>query len=89
MNYLDEFEIVNQDIIDSFEIGKFYMPSTTISTKQFDEVLTSMEKKNLKFSTPNVGDKFFIDNANCEVMSIDDSQTEELNLSSIACLNSV
>ena len=71
------------DIIDSFEIGKFYMPSTTISTKQFDEVLTSMEKKNLKFSTPNVGDKFFIDNASCEIMCVDSTQTEELNLSSI------
>ena len=71
------------NIIDSFEIGNFYMPSITISTKQFNEVITSMEKKNLKFTSPNVGDKFLIDNASCEVMSIDNSQKEELNLSSI------
>lgn len=71
------------DVIDSFEIGKFYMPSTTISTKQFEEVISSMEKKNLKFSSPKVGDRFFVDNADCEIMSIDNSQIEELNLSSI------
>ena len=46
------------NIIDSFDIGTFYMPDVITTTKTFEDVLDSLEKKNLNFDTPQIGSTF-------------------------------
>lgn len=70
------------NVIKNFEIGKFYMPKKLANTKTFEDVLNAASSKNLKISAPNIGDKFSVGNANCEVMAIDNN-AEDLNDCSI------
>lgn len=74
------------DVILNFEIGTIYMPKVQTNTKTFEDVLDAISSKNLSITTPNVGDKFMVGNAECEVMLTGTGTKEEqenLNLSSI------
>ena len=74
------------DVISNFEIGTIYMPKVQTNTKTFEDVLDAISSKNLNITTPNVGDKFMVGNAECEVMLAGIGTKEEqenLNLSSI------
>lgn len=72
------------DVIDNFDIGTIYMPKMQTTTKTFEDVLDSITAKNLQVTTPVVGDKFTLTNADCTIMATDTKDTEEnLNLSSI------
>lgn len=73
------------DVINSFDIGKIYMPKRQANTKTFENVLDAVSNKNLKISTPNAGDKFNVGEAVCEVVSAD-SNAEDTNDSSIVIL---
>lgn len=70
------------DVIDNFNIENFYMPSKEYTSATYKSVLKSAENKNLEVESPNVGDKFELGSATCEVMSID-NDAKELNLTSI------
>lgn len=75
------------DVISNFEIGTIYMPKVQTNTKTFEDVLDAISSKNLSITTPNVGDKFMVGNAECEVMLTGTGTNEErenLNLVSIA-----
>ena len=53
-------------VIDSFEIGEFYLPYNTTSTMTYyKKLLTSLTQKNLSINQANTGDKFILGNANC------------------------
>ncbi len=52
-------------VIESFDIGKIYMPSKTTTTKTFEKLLDSIELKDVDLIIPNVGDK--IEFGNCDV----------------------
>lgn len=74
------------DVIDNFDIGTIYMPKIQTNTKTFESVLDSIAKKNLKITSPNVGDTFNVGNASCEIMECGTGSSKEknnLNLSSI------
>lgn len=74
------------DVINNFEIGTIYMPKVQTNTKTFESVLDAIDSKNLKITSPNVGDSFNLGNAKCEIMSCGTGSKEEqsnLNLSSI------
>ena len=74
------------DVINNFEIGTIYMPKVQTNTKTFEDVLDAISNKNLKITSPEVGFKFNVGNAQCEIMSIGRGTAEEksnLNLSSI------
>ena len=43
------------DVINSFDIGKIYMPKVTTDTKTFDDVLDAVENKNLTINTAKSG----------------------------------
>ena len=73
------------DIINNFDIGKIYMPKRSANTKTFEDVLDAISSKNLKVSTPNVGDKFNVGEATCEILSAD-SNAKDTNDSSIVVL---
>ena len=71
-------------IIDSFEIGEFYLPYNTISTTSYyKKLLTSLTNKNESINEVNVGDKIQIDDLGFEIMSVDNSEPENTNASSI------
>lgn len=74
------------DVISNFEIGTIYMPKVQTNTKTFEDVLDAISSKNLSITTPNVGDKFMVGTAECEVILAGTGTKEEqenLNLSSI------
>ena len=74
------------DVINNFDIGTIYMPKVQSNTKTFEDVLDAVSNKNLKITSPEVGYKFMLGNATCEIMSCGSGSSEEinnLNLSSI------
>lgn len=72
------------DVIDNFDIGTIYMPKIQTNTKTFEDVLDSIEKKDLKVTVPKQGDEFKLDDAECEIMlANEDDNDSNLNLSSI------
>lgn len=71
-------------IIDNFDIGKFYLPyNTTNTTSYYSKLLTSLSKKNLSINEAKIGDKFFIEDLICEIMSVDNSEPDNANHTSI------
>ena len=73
------------DVIEGFDIGKIYMPKRSANTKTFEDVLDAVSSKNLKVSTPNVGDKCNVGEATCEILSAD-YDSKDTNDSSIVVL---
>ena len=71
-------------IIDSFDIGTFYLPYNTTSTTNFyKKLLTSLTNKNISITQANIGDRFSIGDSVCEIMSVDNSEPENINEESI------
>lgn len=71
-------------IVDSFEIGDFYLPyNTTTTTTYYKKLLTSLTKKEESIVEINVNDKFNIGEATFEVMAIDHTEPENTNNTSI------
>lgn len=60
-------------VINNIDIGNVYMPYSTHTTKQFEQLITSIENKNLSITQTNLGDTFDIGNAKCEIMCVDHS----------------
>lgn len=71
-------------IVDSFDIGTFYLPYNTTSTTNFYKKLsTSLTNKKMTITEANIGDKFTVGETNCEIMSVDNSEPENINEESI------
>ena len=71
-------------IVDSFDIGTFYLPYNTTSTTNFyKKLLTSLTHKKMTITEANIGDKFTVGETNCEIMSVDNSEPENINEESI------
>lgn len=70
------------DVIDTFDIGKILMPKAQSNTKTFEDVLDAISAKNLKITTPKVGDNFKLGEADFTILSIE-NVTNDFNLSSI------
>lgn len=71
-------------VIDSFEIGDFYLPyNTTSTTSYYKKLLTALTDKEESINEANVGDKLYIEDLMFEIMSVDNSEPENENISSI------
>ena len=70
------------DIINDFEIGKFFMPDNYTTTKTFEDMINALDNKNLKYYVPKIGDEITLGDADFEVLYLD-SKSEDLNDSSI------
>ena len=70
------------NVIKNFDIGTIYMPKVSANSKTYSDVVNAIAEKNLKVTTPKVGDKFNVGDAECEVMAIGDDK-EDLNNCSI------
>ena len=68
------------EVIDSFDIGKIYMPRTSSNSKSFEGLLTSISNKNLSINTAKTGTNIYSDNGiNIEILSPISSFYEETN----------
>lgn len=70
------------NIIDNFNIENFYMPNAITTTKTFEDVLDSLDRKKIKFQTPNINDDFKLNKAIFKVLHIGDNK-KDLNDTSV------
>ena len=68
------------EIIDRYEIGNFYMPKVTHTSKTFSDMIDSLQKKNLKINTARAG-KVIVDDGGiyAEFLSPTKDKYEDLN----------
>ncbi len=72
------------DIIDNFEIGKFYLPYNETSTTSFyKRLLKSLSMKNMGIEEATIGEKLVLGDAQIEIMAVDNSDPENINDESI------
>ncbi len=71
------------DVINHFDIGQIYMPKIETTTKTFEDVLESIENKNLTVTAPNKGDKIELGQAAGEFMTEPILDEDNLNVSSL------
>jgi len=70
------------DVIESFEIDKFFMPDVITTTLTFEDVLDSLLEKEMYFDTPKINDTFKLGDAVIEVIYVGDDE-KDLNNTSI------
>lgn len=71
-------------IIDSFEIGEFYLPyNSTTTANYYKKLLTSLTNKSEAINEATIGDKFSIEDLNFEIMSVDNTEPDNINNTSI------
>ena len=70
------------NIINNFELDKFYMPDVITTTKTFEDVLEALLKKQKAFDTPKIGDKFKLNDLEFEVLYLGTDKSD-LNDTSI------
>lgn len=70
------------NVINSFEVGKYYMPDVLTTTKTFESVLDSLAKKGYKYYTPKIGEEFELGEAKFEVIYVG-TDSKDLNSTSV------
>ncbi|WP_238917649.1 ComEC/Rec2 family competence protein [Clostridium sp. YIM B02555] len=73
------------DVIKAFDIGKFYSPKVTTTTKTFENMINALKEKNLKLTVPKVSDELTIGNATLTFLAPNNNKYENLNNYSIVC----
>jgi competence protein ComEC len=72
------------NVINSFDIGKIYMPQATTTTKTYEDVLTAISRKGLKITAAKGGQTIDVDPAiKADVLAPNSSTYDDLNNSSI------
>ncbi|NFO40760.1 MBL fold metallo-hydrolase [Clostridium botulinum] len=72
-------------VINNFEIGEFYAPKITHTTRTFENMIKALQNKGIKLTAPNVGDTLTIGNATIQFLAPNSSKYQDLNNYSIAC----
>lgn len=73
-----------QFFVKEFEIGKIYLPYNDTSVNvYYKNLLTEILNKELSVEEVAVGDKFNVEDLECEIMAVDNSQPEDQNDASI------
>ena len=70
------------DVINTFDVGKVLMPKKESTTKTFEDVLLSIQNKGIKVTTPKVGAKYNLGQAEWTILA-PSQEYEETNNSSI------
>lgn len=70
------------DVVNNFEIDKFYMPDVITTTSTFEDLLDALENKNIRFNTPKIGDNYYMSDINAKVVYVGNDE-DDLNNSSI------
>lgn len=70
-------------VIESFQIGKIYMPKVTSTTTTFKDVIIAINNKGLKIITPVPGSSFKLGSATCQILAPNSSSYSDPNNYSI------
>jgi len=70
-------------IINSFQVGKIYMPKAISNTKTFQDVVSAIKDKGMKATVPKVGETFKVGNAIATILAPNGSGYKDLNNFSI------
>ena len=70
-------------VINSFQVGKIYMPKATSNTKTFQDVVSAIKAKGMKATLPKVLETFKVGNATATILAPNSSGYEDLNNNSI------
>ncbi|MCB2300423.1 ComEC/Rec2 family competence protein [Clostridium tagluense] len=70
-------------VINSFKVGKIYMPKATSTTKTFKDVVEAIKSKGMKVSAPTPGESFKLGEATCTILAPNGSKYEDVNNESI------
>ncbi|MFT8349184.1 ComEC/Rec2 family competence protein, partial [Clostridium saccharoperbutylacetonicum] len=73
------------DVIKAFDIGKFYSPKVTTTTKTFENMINELKTKNLKLTVPKVNDTLTIGDGTLTFLAPNSVKYEDLNNYSIVC----
>ena len=65
------------DIINNFNVEKFYMPDATTTTATFEDVLDALLNKNMSLTIPKIGEKISLENGLLEIIY---TGTDEIDL---------
>jgi beta-lactamase superfamily II metal-dependent hydrolase len=71
------------DVINTFNIGTFYSPKVTATTKTYENMVNALKNKNLKLTVPKVGDQLTIGNATLTFLAPNNDKYEDVNNYSI------
>ncbi len=66
-------------VINNFAVDKVIMPKVTHTTQTFKDVITAMQNKGLKITTPTVGDKYYLGVADFTILAPNNSSYDNLN----------
>lgn len=67
------------DVINSFNIGKIIMPKVTHTTKTFEDVIMAIKNKEMKITTPIVGDVYKLGDAKFTILGPNKDNYNNLN----------
>lgn len=70
-------------IIDNFNIEKIYMPRIMNTTQTFEDVLNSIESKNLKITEPIAGNEFYFNGLTVKIIAPIKQYDSDINNNSI------
>ncbi|MBW9150366.1 MBL fold metallo-hydrolase [Clostridium sp. CM028] len=70
-------------VINSFQVGKIYMPKRTATTKTFKDVVNAIKSKGLKITAPTPGESFKLGEATCTILAPNGSEYKDVNNESI------
>ena len=70
------------DIINNFDIEKFYMPDVITTSKTYEDVLDSLYNKRIKYNTPKIDSNLCVDEICLNVLSVGNDK-DNLNDTSI------
>ena len=66
-------------IINSFKVGKIYLPKQTASTKTFENLVNAAKNKGLNFTIPKAGSSFMLGDAICTIIAPNGSDYSDTN----------
>ncbi|NFO80320.1 MBL fold metallo-hydrolase [Clostridium botulinum] len=72
-------------VINNFEIGEFYAPKVTHTTRTFENMVKALQNKGLKITVPKVGDTLTIGNATMQFLAPNSATYQDMNNYSIVC----
>ncbi len=70
-------------VIDTFDIGKVYMPKVEHTTQTIEDVLLAIKNKGLKITAPVAGSTFNVGEVKCRILAPNSSKYDDLNNYSI------
>jgi competence protein ComEC len=70
-------------IVNSFKIGKIYLPEAMATTQTYKDLLTAVVNKGMQFTSPVPGSSFKLGDATCTILGPINWSQDDLNTSSI------